>query len=222
MITYDRRGTSRSSGTEFHNFDIGQQARDAVAVLDAAGFTAARIVGSSGGAVIALEMARGQPQAIDALVAHEPPVVRVLPDAAEWQTDAAEIYLAAWQDGPENAIQRFAESVQLSAEGADMGSAEDMARIGANIDFFLKYEMLPFTNYLPDAPAIIANGVKVAVGVGELSRDRSYGQTVPILAERLECPLVVFPGHHASYQDMAEKWVAVLRDAFRRIDPVAA
>src|SRR5690349_9329966 len=85
VITYDRRGNSRSSRNEPQNFEISQQSRDAVAVLRAAGETAAFVLGNSGGAVIALDMAKAQPQAIRAAVVHEPPLVRVLPDSAKRQ-----------------------------------------------------------------------------------------------------------------------------------------
>src|SRR5262249_57926060 len=52
VITYDRRGNSRSTRNEPQNFEIAQQSRDAVAVIQATGATSAFIFGNSGGAVI--------------------------------------------------------------------------------------------------------------------------------------------------------------------------
>src|SRR5689334_16550852 len=84
VITYDRRGNSRSTRNEPQNFEMSQQSRDAVAVLHAAGETSAFICGNSGGAVIALDIAKTQPQIAQAIIAHEPPVTHLHPDGEKW------------------------------------------------------------------------------------------------------------------------------------------
>jgi pimeloyl-ACP methyl ester carboxylesterase len=76
VITYDRRGNARSTRNEPQNFEISQQSRDAVAVLRAVGEPSAFVFGNSSGAIIALDMAKTQPQAVKAVVAHEPPAAR--------------------------------------------------------------------------------------------------------------------------------------------------
>ena len=213
VITYDRRAYSRSTKRDPQNFEVGQQARDAVAILRAAGFGEARVVGNSGGAIIGLEMAKSQPQEVTALVAHEPPVFRVLPEADQLETEYARVYLSAWTEGPQPAMQRFSALNQIPRSEADSAavSPADMERARGNVEFFIKREMLPFASYKPDVAAIRDNGVAVVLGVGELSREQSYGRTAPIVAGQLGCPLVVFPGHHTSFLGMADAWVATLR-----------
>src|SRR5262249_58033628 len=71
VITYDRRGNSRSTSRDPQNFEISQQSRDAVAVLRAVGETAALVFGNSGGAGIALDLAKTPPQAGRAAVGAE-------------------------------------------------------------------------------------------------------------------------------------------------------
>ena len=66
VITYDRRANARSTINNPQNFEISQQSRDAVAVLRAAGEQSAFVFGNSSGAVIALDMAKTQPQAVRA------------------------------------------------------------------------------------------------------------------------------------------------------------
>src|SRR5262245_48466319 len=85
VITYDRRANARSTMNAPQNFEIGQQSRDAVAVLRAAHETSAFVFGNSSGAVIAVDLAKTQPQAVRAIVAHEPPLARVHPHARTWQ-----------------------------------------------------------------------------------------------------------------------------------------
>ena len=75
VVTYDRRGNSRSllrGGPA--TITMAQQSADAVAVLRACGFESAMIFGNSGGATIALDLAATHPQVIQTVVAHEPPV----------------------------------------------------------------------------------------------------------------------------------------------------
>src|SRR5512135_3478082 len=66
VITYDRRANSRSTMNFPQNFEITQQSRDAVAVLHAVGEDSAFVFGNSSGAVIALEMAKSQSEAVRA------------------------------------------------------------------------------------------------------------------------------------------------------------
>jgi pimeloyl-ACP methyl ester carboxylesterase len=215
VITYDRRGYSRSTRRDPQNFEVGQQARDAVAVLRAAGHASALIVGNSGGAIVGLEMAKSQPLTVTALVAHEPPTMRVLPNAEELLAEYAKISLAAWTEGAEQAMRMFSALNPVSRTERDIAavSPEDMTRIRGNIEFFVKYEMPPFATYKPDVEMIKRNGVRLVFGVGEQSFDQSAGQTAPILAEQLGCPLITFPGHHTSFLGMADVWVATLREA---------
>ena len=79
--------------------------------------------------------------------------------------------------------------------------------------FFVKQELLPVTNYLPDVAAIKGSGVKVYMAAGKrsLEKKRFYAETARILAENLRCEMVTFPGHHGSFVDMPDQWVATLR-----------
>jgi pimeloyl-ACP methyl ester carboxylesterase len=218
VITYDRRGNSRSSRNEPQNFEISQQSRDAVAVLRAAGERSAFVFGNSGGAVIALDMAKTQPQAIRAAVVHEPPVLRVLPDSAKWRRFIAGLYQMSFRFGANIAMIRFALALGIPWR-AFRSVPEDFAtRNGKNHEFFLKHEMLPFSNYKPDVATIKRNGVKLFMAAGNMTLDKQkfYGRTAPILADMLDCLMVVFPGHHLSYFDMAGEWSATLRDVLHR------
>lgn len=69
-----------------------------------------------------------------------------------------------------------------------------------------------FTNYLPDVEMIKKNGVRVFMTVGKISLDKKwwYAETAQILAEKLGCEIVTFPGYHFSYMDMPDEWAATL------------
>jgi pimeloyl-ACP methyl ester carboxylesterase len=236
VITYDRRANARSTMNDPQNFEISQQSRDAVAVLKAAGETSAFVFGNSSGAVIALDMAATQPQAVRAVVAHEAPVPRVLPEAAKWQRFFAAVYLTAFRFGSYLAALRFMLGINVPIQKlsrAQMKSneytknrreASSEPRLSDKVamEVLTKMELLPVTNYLPDVKRIKANGVKVIIGVGEwgLERKTWYVQAAKTLAERLGCELVIFPGHHGSYMDMPDEFAAVLRDILHKAEGV--
>lgn len=222
IITYDRRANARSTRNEPQNFEISQQSRDAVAVLCATGETSAFVFGNSSGAVIALDIAKTQPQAVKAIVAHEPPITRVHPKVKKWQRFFAGVYGTAFSLGTMSAMIRFVLGVGLPlgprfrAEASEK-YLHEIREIGLRpinmADFFTKQELLPVTNYMPDIAMIKKNAVKVFMAAGQesLNKRRFYAQTAPILAERLGCEMIVFPGHHVSYVSGPNEWTAVLR-----------
>jgi pimeloyl-ACP methyl ester carboxylesterase len=223
VITYDRRGNSRSSRNDPQNFRISQQSRDAVAVLRAAGETSAFVVGNSGGAIIGLDLARGHPQIVRALVAHEPPTIGVLPDSERWRRFFARLDRMAFCFGANLAMLRFALSVKIPCRAYRAIPRDLSARLAGNHEFFVKHEMLAFTNYKPDVAAIRKNSVNVflAAGMTTLNAQKYYGRTAPILTEMLGCEMVTFPGHHISYIDDPAQWAAALRCVLRRYDSSA-
>jgi pimeloyl-ACP methyl ester carboxylesterase len=228
VITYDRRANARSTMNIPQNFEISQQSRDAVAVLHAAGEQSAFVFGNSSGAVIALDMAKTQPQAIRAVVVHEPPLASVHPNAKKWLRFFAAVYLTAFRFGSSIAALRFAIGVGLPVRPSIDGSKElrlhiakhNEVRISSEVatDVLIKMELLPVTSYVPDIETIKKNGVRVVMANGRLSLDkkRFYAETAPILAEKLGCEGITFPGHHISFYDMTEEWAATLRNVLHK------
>lgn len=230
VITYDRRANARSTMNDPQNFEISQQSRDAVAVLRAAGEESAFVFGNSSGAVIALDMAKTQPQAVRAVVAHEAPVARVHPNAKRWQRFFARVYLTSFRFGSTLAALRFMLGVELpvgqlikATKGANIHRKQSSERYISDkdaADFLVKQELLPVTNYLPDAELIKKNGAKMFMAVGQWGLDRKkwYIEAAQILAEQLGCELVVFPGHHGSYMDMPDEFAAALRGVLHKAE----
>ena len=72
-VTYDRRGHTRSGvGTEAES--VATHAADAAALIEALGLVRPVVVGSSGGARIAVELARTRPELLAGAVFSEPPI----------------------------------------------------------------------------------------------------------------------------------------------------
>lgn len=212
VITYDRRGNSRSTGNTT-DLDVRQQARDAVAVIRAAGHRSAAVFGNSAGAIIALEMASSFPESVTAVIAHEPPILTIHPHR-KWLAMFDSIARVSRTLGNGAAMAMF--SVAVGIPFSAFGSVPDdfSTRTAANQEFFVEREMLAVVGYTPDVAALKASNVPIVMAIGATTRatDRFYGPPAAILAERIDAPLVVFPGHHLSYFDLPRPWTETLRD----------
>jgi pimeloyl-ACP methyl ester carboxylesterase len=111
VVTYDPRGLGRSTRKDGRvDHEPRTQAADVHAVIEALGAGPVEMFASSGGAVTALALVAAYPGDVSTLVAHEPPLIPVLPDAA-----AAERARAASRDAYE-------------AKGSGAGMAAFIAR----------------------------------------------------------------------------------------------
>ena len=82
VITYDPRGLGRSTRQDGRVDNAPTvQADDMHAVIEALGAGQVEMFASSGGAVTALALVAAYPDDVSILVAHEPPLIPVLPDA---------------------------------------------------------------------------------------------------------------------------------------------
>jgi pimeloyl-ACP methyl ester carboxylesterase len=82
VVTYDPRGLGRSTRSDGRaDNDPQQQAEDLHVLIAEIGAGPVEFFASSGGAVSALALVAAYPDDVTILVAHEPPLVGVLPDA---------------------------------------------------------------------------------------------------------------------------------------------
>ncbi len=222
VITYDRRANARSTGRAPLNFEISQQSRDAIAVLEAAGERSAAIFGSSTGAIIALDLAKRYPQAVRVLIVHEPPLVALHRHAAKWRRFFAGIYATSLRYGTTLATLKFALFAGLPL-GAMLKAAKPWeafkkehavqyvsAELSALVS--MQLELLPLVNYVPDFAELKNNNVRVRVAAGaeSLQKQRFYAQSCGVLAQRLGVELVPFPGNHVSFFHRADEWARAM------------
>ena len=227
VITYDRRCNGRSTGDATLDMDMAQQARDAVAVLRAAGYEQGTFFGNSGGANIALQVAADHPAHVARLLAHEPPLIGLLPDAGQQHAFAMDVYHTFETSGAPAAMKLFASSlVGFPKPGAGPGSAgpgpggsgpaggaPGGGGLGQAKDqsFFFGKEYRNITFASPNLAAIRAAGVPAIMLVGELSTGAAYARTVPLIAEHLGCPVQTVPGNHLAFLMQPEPFAQALQ-----------
>lgn len=243
VLTYDRRGNSRSLlQHDPVSITLAGQSADALAVLQACGFTSARVFGNSGGAIVALDLAARHPEAVDAVVPHEPPLPRVLPDAADFLAVYDEIDRVLATDGWRAAFTLFqvrvghltaAQQQATMAVLLDPASVlapgphlELMTRVSGNWEYLTRFEMQSFVRYRPDLDRIAGYRVPVALAAGEdtiaLARrgdlpDDPFHLPCATIADRLGAELATFPGGHLAPMEEPAAFAARLREVFGQL-----
>jgi len=226
VVPYDPRGNSRSvldGPPEDQRMDV--HGDDAAQLLAALSGEPAYVLGSSGGAQIGLNLAARYPARVHTLVAHEPPCVELLPDAAEPRVFVEGVYDTYRMHGVGPAMQTFAAGAGLGG-GPQPGEAaspsprppemqDAFGRIMGNMDFFLAHGMKPISLYIPDVPTLRAGSTRVVVGVGETSTGQLAHRTAVALAGRLGAAPVTFPGGHGGYVDQPTAFAETLHRVLR-------
>lgn len=209
VLVYDRRGHFDSIDLTEGEIPVERHADDALAVIRHFGFGKALVFGSSAGAQIGLALTARHPEAVEGLVAHEPPAVRLLPDAQEWEDFAAEQVEAA-EDGD-----------VLGAFGAFIGSiaGASLPTVGTirlphpeEWRSLFTRELRAFYHYLPDVEALRRAQVPVVLAAGEDSRGYYHYRPARALALELGQPFVEMPGAHLAPQRTAPAFGKALSD----------
>jgi len=209
VITYDRRGNSRSLTNAEHPAaaTIAAQADDAAALIRSCGFSQAVVFGTSGGAIVALELLARDPEVVRGSIIHEPPLVAVLPEHEELNPLEPIFQLA--QTDPPAALELFVRANSSDAAWAALDPATRERMLGNALNLFQR-EIGEFLSYLPDSTVLQTLQVPVV-----LLRSRDGIPIGPAVHSWLEAQLGVaggtLTGHHAPYFDMPEVFAEELR-----------
>jgi clorobiocin biosynthesis protein CloN7 len=218
VVTYDPRGIGNSS-REDTSEDVtpAQQADDVHRLLAALGGEPADLFGSSGGAVVGLALVTAHPDQVRTLVAHEPPVVELLPDAAQVRAQIDDIYDTHRVEGADKAMQKFMTHAGLGAGPAQQADAprwepspEQLARMRATTEHFLAHLLRPTTRYRPDIEALRAASTRIVVAGGATSKGQLANRTVVALADQLGTTVLDFPGDHGGFLAFPEQFGRLL------------
>jgi pimeloyl-ACP methyl ester carboxylesterase len=214
VVTYDPRGIGHST-REDSSQDVTpeQQADDVHRLLSALGGGPAHVFGSSGGATVGLALVTAHPGQVRTLVAHEPPVIELLPDRDQVVAQIDDIYATYRADGPDKAMAMFMAHAGLAQEsGAPrwQPSPEQLATMRAATEVFLAHLLRPTTHFRPDLAVLRAAPARIVVGVGAASEGQLARRCAVALADRLGTPAVEFPGGHAGFVALPDQCGQVL------------
>ncbi|GAA2553369.1 alpha/beta hydrolase [Winogradskya consettensis] len=208
VVSYDRRGFSRSPLTAPLDNDrrLDDDADDALRLLEHVAAGPGHVFGTCSGAVVALRLAELHADRIGMLVAHEPPSVSVLPDAAHWLAFHRSLYDTYRTVGMTAARDAFRDYAGLGdtrpPPGAELPPAqlaELLARLKDNQIFWFENELLTYPAYVPDSDVLKALGDRVVLAGGATSREHFSCRPTAVLAERTGTGVTIFPGSHVGH-----------------------
>jgi pimeloyl-ACP methyl ester carboxylesterase len=235
IITYDPRGSERSTKADpSTKSNPDQHADDLHRIIQEVGGPV-DLFASSGGAVNALALVAEHSEDVRTLVAHEPPLATLLPDA----------------ENAKAAVRAIGDSYQRRGFGAGMAHfmavtshrgpfPDDFARQpapdpstlgmsteddGSRTDVLLAQNLIDTTHYEPDFDALKAAPTRVVIAAGADSEGEMANRGAHALAERLGTEAVIFPSHHGGFLGGEYGWAgepdefaAKLRDVLEAAD----
>ncbi|WP_432929806.1 alpha/beta fold hydrolase [Microbispora sp. CA-135349] len=221
VASYDPRGLSRSPLDDPEAEQrVERHAADASRLLDLLSPDApARVVGCSSGAIAGLHLLTTRPERIERLVAHEPPVVEVLPDAAEHRALLARVRDTFRREGPMPAAAVFAAGLRRPGDPVELPAAVELPpqaaaraeRTMADMPYFLGRIVPSFMAYRPDVDRLEALSDRLVLAAGADSRGELPYRPAAFLAERFGTELVHFPGGHTGLTTHPAEFGELLR-----------
>lgn len=222
VVTYDPRGFAGSPVDDPDspsNPDL--RADDVAAILDDLDAPSADVFGSSGGAVTGLALVARHPGRVGTLIAHEPPLMELLPDAEAQRVATADIVATFRTEGLQAAWLKFMVNAgfDVAALGSDLeGPPEPQGQpvnpeqaVAEGARFFL-HDLVPTAQYLPDVEALRASGSRIVVGLGAESGHLLTHRTSMAVAERLGVDTTEFPGDHGGFMGAPAAFADRLRE----------
>jgi pimeloyl-ACP methyl ester carboxylesterase len=213
VVTTDPRGIANSCLDDPQQDSTPElRADDVAAILDHLDAESADVFGSSGGAVTGLALVSRHPTRVRTLVAHEPPVLELLPDAAAQRAKTEEVIATFHSDGVPAAMAKFMANAgfDVKPEGAPVVSEPSPDQI-AHGTRFLAHELRGTARYVPDIAALTRGPAKVVVGIGAASGGLLTYRTSVALADQLGTSPVEFPGDHGGFIGQPAEFAQTLR-----------
>jgi pimeloyl-ACP methyl ester carboxylesterase len=210
VVTYDPRGLGRSTRKDGRVDNAPSvQADDVHAVIEALGVGPVEMFASSGGAVAALALVAAYPNDVTILVAHEPPLIPVLPDAEAAERARAGVRDAYQANGSNAGMAAFIAMTSWQGEFTEDYFTQpppDPAQFGmptdddgSHDDPLLSDRSWAISSYRPDVEAVTAAPTRIVIAVGEESLGTFTGRTAVATAELLGQQATVFPSHHGGF-----------------------
>lgn len=218
VVTYDRRGNSRSPRSAgWTSTCTEEQADDAVALLEALSLAPAAVFGTSSGAIIGLDLVIRHPEVVRGAILHEPPLMSVLAHPGEVMEPTQRMVEEGMErGGPRTAVEAF---VRFAAgdenfENLDPGLRERMLGNGETL---FGIEFGTFEAYRPTDEGLAGVEVPVQVAFGTESAP-FFGEAARWLADRLGVEMVALTGAHTPYLDHSEAMAQKIRPFLSQVN----
>lgn len=214
VVTHDPRGIGASSLDDGTEVNARALADDLHALIQHVGASPVSVFGASGGGVTGLDLLARYPADASLLIAHEPPLFRLLSgDSAFADAEAA---FARAENNVAGALQDFVTLTQITQETYEAAPPVEVklppiapGELEKN-RFFLT-RMAPATvRYTPDLDAL--RGRAIVIAAGEASVGQPARRSAEALAAKLGQKLHEAPGNHPAPSTQAARFAAWLTE----------
>lgn len=216
VITYDRRGNSRSPRPAgWTHTTVDEQADDAAGLLAALNHAPALVYGNSSGAIIALNLLLRHPESVRGAILHEPPLLSILDQPEDALVPVQPKINQAMAEGkPSQAVEVF---LRFAIGDANFERMDEQfrTRLLGNGETLFGLEFGHFESYRPEDSTLAAVEVPVQVMAGEES-PAFFGEAAAWLAARLGVPVTPMPGAHTPHRDRPQAVAETIRPFLRR------
>jgi pimeloyl-ACP methyl ester carboxylesterase len=203
VVTYDRRGNSRSGQPGgWTETSIPEQADDAARLIESMGLTPAFVVGTSWSTLIVIDLIARYPSLLRGAVIHEATLFGVVSNSASVAEQRGTLTADALRRGDYAAA--YEALVRSSAgEGVWQGlDSELRKRMAENARVFMTMEVPAFSEYTVPIDVLKQSVIPKTIAAGVVGRDQSViFEATGWLADNLGLPLTDAPGGHAPYLD---------------------
>jgi pimeloyl-ACP methyl ester carboxylesterase len=222
VVTYDRRGLSRSTPIPAETYEIPTHADDAARLIAAVSREPAFVFGSSLGALIGVELAARHPSLVRLLIAHEPGLYALLQaeerdEAHLWHNETLETFR---REGIPAAMKLMiaCSGIDINDREAEVPTPSTAAEQHfANLQHFLTCDVPAVTRYQPDVAAITAASSRIIAAVGSTTSPSALPYRCAFaLAGILQRPPVEFPGGHTAYMLRPKAVAQRIRELIRQ------
>ncbi len=210
IVTYDPRGCDRSVKTDAASLATpAVHADDLHRLIQVLGGLPVDLFASSGGAVNALALVSKFPKDVRVLVAHEPPLVDILPDRNAARAAFRAVHQTYMRDGFGAGMAHFIAMTSHTGTFPDDWASQPAPNPamfglptgddGTRDDPLLSPDPDAEPEYQPEWDAIRAAPTRVVIAAGAESEDQLTYRAAVAAAERLGTEPVIFPSHHGGF-----------------------
>ena len=222
VVIYDRRGFSRSEldGPQDYDHRLETDADDVRCLIEHLTDQPATVFGSSSGAIVALEVISHSPELVQTVVAHEPPVVSLLPDAAKWLAFFDGVYDTYQEAGVPKAMHQFASGAFGSVDHQVMEHAmreHTNEYTMSNARYWMEHELRQYPRVELDLDTLAAHAERIVLAGGRDSQDQLPYQPNRVLAQKLGRDIVNLPGGHLGFVSYPTEFAKELIDALKDV-----
>ncbi|MBA2577673.1 MAG: alpha/beta hydrolase [Euzebyaceae bacterium] len=217
VVTYDRRGNSRSPRPSGWTATFsGEQARDAAGLVEGLGLAPVTVFGSSGGAIIALWLLLECPDLLAGAVLHEPPLIAALAEPEPAMAAIQSVFEPALMSaGPRGGMEAFLRCAAGDAAFEALDPQQRDRQLG-NGETFFGVELGALESALPDHDRLAAVTLPVRVLAG-VDTAPLFAEAAAWVAARLGVAVTPSPGAHTPYFDRPDDFAATVRSCLREV-----